>query len=500
MRIPKPNARNIFIVLAAMFSLRLFAAWYLELAPDEAYYWYWSQNLDFSYYDHPPMVAWIMAVFTAIGGQREIFVRLGGFFCAILALLFIFRMTGKLFPEKRNLPWEVMLVLNLTLIFPAGSIIQTPDTPMLLFWAAAIYFGAQIVTGADTKYWYAWGAALGLGLLSKYTMILLVPMFACFLVLSPKQRFWFTRKEPYIAGLVAFILFSPVLFWNSQHHWVSFMYQLNQGFSPKHKMIILKLLEYLGGQAGVVTPLLFIAFLYYSIKGISRAMRVQGNENSRVMYLAWMSWPVLIFFALTTIKGKVAEANWPAPAYAAGFVLAWAVFRLEFSERKRHRNFMGAALVLAAVASITVQLHLLYPVIPIPPENDQMRQFHSWRSLGTQVRKYIDSNRGPEKYFLVSDKGTTVAEAVFYAQGGLIGLDFSNPQRYIFLDVEKLENRDALIISHNFSPATPKPYCKYFEDVKFIAAHPAFYRGKEMNDLSVGIMLGQGFKTGWRPE
>ncbi len=83
---------------------------------------------------------------------------------------------------------------------------------------------------------------------------------------------------------------------------------------------------------------------------------------------------------------------------------------------------MGVALALAAVASITVQLHLLYPVIPIAPENDQMRQFHSWRSLGAQVREFIDSNRGSEKYFLVSDKGTTVAEAVFYTRAGLVKL------------------------------------------------------------------------------
>ncbi len=133
------------------------------------------------------------------------------------------------------------------------------------------------MTGEDAKYWYAWGAVLGLGLLSKYTMILMVPMFAGFLALSPQHRFWFTRKEPYIAGSVALILFSPVLFWNNQHHWVSFVYQLNQGFSPKHKMIILKLLEYLGGQAGVVTPLLFIAFLYYSIKGIYRGVTGLGQ-------------------------------------------------------------------------------------------------------------------------------------------------------------------------------------------------------------------------------
>ena len=163
----------IFLIL--FYGYCLFVNGSLQLAPDEAYYWYWSKHLDWSYLDHPPMVAYVMAFFTWVGGNSEFFVRLGGWICAVLGLCFIFGTIRRLFPDNRRLGWELLFLYQVSLIFPAGAIVQTPDTPMMLFWSMAVYCGSQIVTEGENKWWYVWGIALGLGLLSKYTMILLVP-------------------------------------------------------------------------------------------------------------------------------------------------------------------------------------------------------------------------------------------------------------------------------------------------------------------------------------
>ena len=225
----------IFFLILVFFLIRLFMIHYLELAPDEAYYWYWSKHLDLSYSDHPPMVAYIMAIFTRLGGDTEFFVRLGGLLCSALSLVLLYLTSTTLFPTNKLLAWEMLFVFNITLLFPAGCIVQTPDTPMLLFWTAAVFFGSRIITEGGSRWWTFWGVALGLGLLSKYTMILIVPCMFCFLLLSPPHRHWLFKKEPYLALLIALFIFSPVILWNWQHDWISFTYQLRQGFSPKKR-------------------------------------------------------------------------------------------------------------------------------------------------------------------------------------------------------------------------------------------------------------------------
>jgi 4-amino-4-deoxy-L-arabinose transferase-like glycosyltransferase len=490
----------IFSIILIFFLIRLFIINHLELSPDEAYYWYWSKHPDLSYSDHPPMVAYIMTIFTALGGDTEFFVRLGGLICSAMALILLYLTSITLFPANRLLAWEILFLFNITLLFPAGCIVQTPDTPMLLFWTAAVFCGSRIITGGPAWWWYLWGASLGLGLLSKYTMILIVPCMVLFFLLSPAYRHWFFKKEPYLALVIALFLFSPVILWNWQHHWISFAYQLQQGFTPKKREaleILSKLLEYLGGQAGVITPLLFIAFMIYSIKGILVFIH---KGVSAYLYLVLLSWPILLFFGLATALGKVAEANWPAPAYIAGFILMCHVFHEFFRKRGGHRKFLYAGIGFALIVNIVVHVHLVYPFIPIPPNIDPTNQFHCWRDLGKRMNTYIHENPREGGYFLLADKGTTVAEAVFYSGNRFTGLDFAHPERYIFLkDLEKLRGKDAIIVLHNQSEEAVRQYHPYFEAFERIGAHACIYRCEKIDALCLQLVAGKSYRGNWLP-
>lgn len=490
-----PRDKLILSAIVALFALRLLTIHAIQLSPDEAYYWNWGQHPSLAYSDHPPMVAWVMAFFTALGGNSELFVRLGGFLLSGAALFFLFASARTLFPARRDLSWDVLLAFNVTLLFPAGCIIQTPDTPMLFFWAAAAWCGSRIVAGGPGWWWYIWGAALGLGLLSKYTMILLVPCTFGFLLFCPPLRHWLSRKEPWLGLLFAFVLFSPVLYWNSQHDWLSFAYQLRQGFSPKQKAVPLKLLEYLGGQAGVITPILFVAFTGYSVKAL-RIIRQESNPF--YLYLLFLSWPVLLFFGLSTAMGKVAEANWPAPAYITGFILAGAVYHDVYATRPSHRRFLAAGLAIGLLLSLVVQMHLLTPFLPVPPASDQTRQFHGWRQLGGQVSRIVDQRPSDRGYFLVSDKGTTAAESVFYSGARLTGVDLFQPERYVFLgDLSTLRGKDAVLVLHGASEAGLKRYDGYFDAIENAGAHDSLFRGVKIDSLSVHLFIGRGFRGSW---
>ncbi len=498
---PPRNARgrssSILIFLLILYAYRFFLIGHLQLAPDEAFYWYWAKNLSLSYVEHPPMVAYIMALFTWIGGDNEFWVRIGGLLCTLVSQIFLYATVKRLSGEDADLPWELLFVFNLTLLFSGGCIIQTPDTPLLLFWTIAFYGCTRVVTGGGRGGWYVAGIALGLGLLSKYTMVLMIPCMFAFLFFSPPHRHWLVRKEPYLATLLGVLIFSPVILWNMQHHWASVAFQLAQGFSPVGKPAVSKLLEYVGGQIGVVTPLLFLAFVYYSLWGWSFARRRKVREY---FYLAMMSWPILVFFGVSTVRGEVAEPNWPAPAYIAGLPLMWIVYRRHFQGSRGHRRFVQLAIGLAVIVNLVIHVHLVRPVFPLPEKMDPTWQFHGWRELGESIEKHIEAHPGGAGIFLASEGPPTVAEAVFYTGNRYVGLDFTRPDRYTFLSgVEQLKGKNAIILSLDLSASTLERANIHFEEVTVLGRHRSYFRGEPFNRMSFYVLLGREFRGNWRP-
>lgn len=492
-RILNKPAYWILPFLISLYAVRLFYISYLQLAPDEAYYWYWSKHLDWSYFDHPPMTAYIMAIFTSLGTDSEFFVRLGGFSCSIVCLVLVYLAGKKLVPENDRFPWEVLAIANITLLFSTGSMIQTPDTPLLLFWTAAFYFGVQIITGGKAFWWYLWGTALGLGLLSKYTAVLLVPCQFAYLLVSPSNRHWLARKEPYVALLIGTIIFSPVIFWNWEHQWISFAYQSAHGFSSDRQHVGAKLLEYIGGQALAITPGIFLAFLFYGVMGTWRSVREPVSEY---LYLAFLSWPVLLFFAFSTAVGDLAEANWPAPAYIAGLILMWAVYARPLEKRKYAiRVLVYVAFGLAFVINVVIHVHLITPVIPLPANNDVSSQFHGWRELGKRIDSLIERYPHEKGYFLLAERRTALAEAVFYSKQIDTGMNFMLPERYTFLgDMSYLKGKNALILVTNLYESTLGRYQPHFHSLTVVGIHLPRYRNAVIEDAGFYIILGQGYR------
>ena len=200
--------KSFFILLIATTIFRLFYIQWVELAPDEAYYWTWSRHLQWGYYDHPPMIGFLIWIFTAIAGQGEFGVRLGWVFIGVLLTLLLYLMGKKMFDSERAGFYSALL-MNIILLASAGAIIVTPDGPQGLFWALAVFCVYQSVSRKGIHWWYLTGISLGLGLLSKYTMILLAPCIFFFLLSSPEGRKWLTRKEPYLSFLLGLAIFLP---------------------------------------------------------------------------------------------------------------------------------------------------------------------------------------------------------------------------------------------------------------------------------------------------
>src|SRR5450631_1471326 len=230
----------VIAIVGYAFFLRLVYSAQVELIPEEAYYWNYSRHLDIGYLDHPPLVAWLIRFGTTLFGNTEFGVRFGALCCGAAAAFFIFRLTRNLFGESSAL--LALALLQVLPFFFLSGMLMTPDAPLTAAWAASLYFLERALVAGQPRAWLWAGAALGLGLLSKYTIGMMAVAALLFLALDPPSRRWFRRWEPYGAALIAAAVFSPVIVWNAQHEWASFAFQTSRRLAERPRFSLHKLI------------------------------------------------------------------------------------------------------------------------------------------------------------------------------------------------------------------------------------------------------------------
>ena len=171
---------------ALLFCLRFLAAFLIDLAPQETYYWNYAEHPALSYFDHPPMIAWVIGAGQFFLGKNALGVRLGGLLLTLLSTWLLYTL-GRFWFNRRAGLWAALLFQLIPLYFVYGLLI-TPDVPLIFFWLLTLYLVSLAVREEKKWAWYLAGAALGLCLLSKYTAIFLSSVdiaMACFRPLSP---------------------------------------------------------------------------------------------------------------------------------------------------------------------------------------------------------------------------------------------------------------------------------------------------------------------------
>lgn len=308
--------RGTVLAVVALALLRLVAAATTPLSFDEAYYWMWSKHLAGGYYDHPPMVALVIRLGTMIAGDTELGVRLVSVLLALPTSFAVYRTAEILFGGRR-LASSAAILLNATMMAAVGTMIVTPDAPLLVASSFVLYALAKVLATGRGAWWLAVGAAVGAALLSKYTALFFGPAILIWLIAVPKLRRWLVSPWPVLGGIVALAMFSPVILWNADHHWVSFLKQLGrariENFNPAF------IGELIPTQIAFATPLVFIL----GAMGIYRLFwRSGGALASRALINATF-WTITLYFVWHSLHSRV-EANWFAPVYPA-FAVAAAV-------------------------------------------------------------------------------------------------------------------------------------------------------------------------------
>ncbi|MBU0630296.1 MAG: glycosyltransferase family 39 protein [Candidatus Margulisbacteria bacterium] len=297
---------NLLLLITVATFFRLVLGILFPLTADESYYWLWSKHLALSYVDHPPMIALVNYLMT-LGQANLLTLRFGAALISLGIALLIYFISLDAFNRKVAF-WATVLFL----ILPHYLVIwltQFVELPLALFWSLALWLMVKIVKTQQKYYWYLLGIVVGLGTLSKYTMFLFWPCLIIFFLISPANRFWLKRKQPYLCLGLSLGLFSPVLVWNSRLAWVSFVFHGAKAGSAAWGS---SLLPFIGDQLVHFTP-----FLIFTLIPVF-AYSLKRNDLSRLLFA--FSFPVLFVFLLLSLKVKV-WAHWPSIGYLAALPL-----------------------------------------------------------------------------------------------------------------------------------------------------------------------------------
>lgn len=228
--------RPVWWIIGLGIVLRLVLAGALGLGVDESYLVSTTRQLHLSYFDHPPLAWWLThGVMALTGGESHVIVRSPFIVLFALTTWLVYRMTARAFDQRSGFMAVLLLSISPVFSLSSGSWVL-PDGPLLFALTAAAYCLVRVLLepNSDRDSWLWWlgaGAATGLGLLSKYQAVLFLAGVFLFLLVRPGQRRWLGRLEPYVAAVVAGLLFAPVLIWNARHAWVSFAFQLGRAGS-----------------------------------------------------------------------------------------------------------------------------------------------------------------------------------------------------------------------------------------------------------------------------
>ncbi len=404
------------LVVLGLMVLKIWSGAQAHFVEDEAYYRLWGLSPALSYYDHPPMIGWWIWLGQQVFGDTFFGARALVIFSSVVGSLALWRTAALLF-DHRTAGWAV-LFLNTSILVGVGGILATPDAPSVLFWGLCLWALAELVTSRNANWWLAVGLFAGLGLLSKYSVLFLGAGLVLWLLWVPGARRWFVSWQLWAGGLIALLLFLPVLYWNHIHEWVSFYKQF--GRAGRGDWTTKYIFEFLGALIGLMNPLIAVP----GALGAVALARKARHRDEVASLLVLMVLPFLTYLLFHALHSRV-QANWPAPLFPV-FALMAAYF-VGRADRQFRRTLSVAAVVLGLVVTVLVQVHAVYPISGAFGRKDPTFQLRGWPEIGAEISR-IASETGAH-YIVTTGYGLN-GQLSYLMKGGLPVIQLNERIRY----------------------------------------------------------------------
>jgi 4-amino-4-deoxy-L-arabinose transferase-like glycosyltransferase len=373
------NAAILVITVTTLF--RFFYSMWLPILPDEAYYFQWSRHLDASYFSKGPAVAYTIAAGTALWGADNLGVR---FFAVMLSAgtaWQMFLLARRWFDETTAL--IALLVTNVVPIYALGAVVMTIDPLSAFFWIWAANLFSRAIQQDRLADWLLTGFAVGCGFLAKYLNALELPAFLIFLLLIPPRRRMLLKPAFWLMLAVAVLCATPVFWWNWRHGWASVIQLGNRGhLNGPFEIHFSTFLDFLGLQALVISPLIFVALLGTAVMVLVRCMGAgNGLDREGELLLLLLFLPVFLMYAVLAWHLRC-EPNWPAVSYLTLIILMASRWRQGLEARARS-GFVAAAFLLAWLQTL-----LMHDTawLPLRQKMDPMGRVAGWSEIAAHLK------------------------------------------------------------------------------------------------------------------
>ncbi len=447
-------------------AFSLFRVYYILTGPfdlsfDEAQYWEWSRRLDWSYYSKGPLIAYLIYAGTSLFGNNVFGVRIFAVLFSALSSIVIFRIGEDLYDKRTGL--VSALLVQIVPLYSVFGMLFTIDSPFIFFWILSLFLfrkatdflPAEKTGGGADRYWLLLGISVGFGLLAKYTMAFFFLSAFLFMVFHEDARRFFKARGPYIALAASLVIFSPVVFWNAAHGWVTLKHTAGQAhLADGLKISWNHFFGFLGSQLGVVTPILCVMMLI----ALWRMKKDKAGD-----FLFWFSIPIMVFFVLKSIQGKV-EGNWALPAYATGFVAFAAYY---FGDVLRARKSVRGVVTSALVLAFTITVFAYVPsILNLPLKFDMAKKLQGWKELGSDASRIQSEMSSAGPLFVFSDSYQVASELAFYMKGNpvtyCVNLGRRMNQYDLWPGFGGFLGRNAIFVVEGIAQDMPKPLAKTF--------------------------------------
>lgn len=457
------KASKYFVYALSFFLiLRILVISNIGLIDDEAYHWSWTIHMNYSYFDHPGMVAWIIWPFVKVFGQKEWVIRIPGFLMFLTIVFLVFKLARDLFDQK--IAEVASLMLFVVPLWGVASLGTLPDIPLGLFWISIAWiFWQSIRQDKDTwsvkKTWLLIGLIMGLGMNSKLTCCLIGLGMGLFLLLTPRLRWHLRTPWPYIGALITFAMMTPIILWNFHHQWASFDYQFMARHEEAHGVDWNRWLQFWTYQWIFMSPVVYLLMLVAFFFGM------RNIKDDRWRFIFALPAPALALFYYQPLMSAY-KPHWSGPAY---LILLFGAAKIYWDGlppwiKPRSRWITGVAIFFLVPFQL-LYIPLFTPIIPKiyamanpgekwTPSFDFTNEFYGWREAGAhahQLQNMYQEETGKRPH-LAAQRYELVAQLTWGSQDLVWQLSHDRDQ-YLFeqseVDRQNLRGQDFIIVNND---------------------------------------------------
>ena len=435
--------RNFLLFITFVTLIRLLVAPHIGLGVDEAHYLLYAIHLDWSYFDHPPLVGWTQYIFTSIFGLNEFGARVSAIFIGFFTSLFLYKLIYQI-DKNANRTFIAILALYASFIFNALFLMLMPDTLLFLFIIPIIFATINLQKDSSKlKSWLILGILLGLAGLSKYTAILFVVPIVLYFIIKKRYELFYSPKI-LITAIAAFTIISPVIYWNIEHNWISFTYQSSHVVGSNH-IHWGGFFKSLGTQLGAYNPFLVPLSFY----GLFKAFK---SKNDTLFLTALFGLTLILFFTYASLY-KTALPHWSALFYML-FIPIGTYYMLNISKK-----YIKFAVAFGLLISALAYAELVFKFIPLPDYKSIHRDIYGWNTIMRKANAVIKDDK---KEALAVTNWTLASRAMFYNhkyKSKIYLIDKRQDQFDLWEDKHK-KGKDLIVINTHFFHKNIAKYMK----------------------------------------